>query len=394
VALGLLAVVALLGGAVAVRSAGTGDDGGERSSSPPLTAATTTTLPEATDAELRAAVDEISTEVEDLRGLDFEEPVTVDLASDDEFEQRLLADFDEDADELATAGVLLAAFGLIEPDADVVGAMRELLGGGVVGFYDPETGELVVRGTSLSPYVRVTIAHELTHALDDQHFGLDRPEYDAADDEISYGFSALVEGSASRVERSYREALSDDDRATALAEETELARGVDPSAVPFALVEEIISPYVDGEAFVEALVDDGGQDVLDGAFAEPPTTSEQVLEPDAYLAGEDGVDVAAPAVHAEVLDEGVVGMRTVRAVLAGVLGDAAAGSVASGWGGDRAVIWRDGERSCATMAVEGDRPGDTTSLRVAFETWAEAAPDDRVVRGEGGAPFTVESCAG
>jgi len=394
VALGLVAVVALLGAALAVRSAGTGDDAGERASSPPPTAATTTSLPEATDAELRAAVDDISADVEDLRGLDFQEPVAVDLASDDEFEQRLLEDFDEDADELETAGVLLAAFGLIEPDADVVGAMRELLGGGVVGFYDPETRELVVRGTSLSPYVRITIAHELTHALDDQHFDLDRPEYDAADDETWYGFSALVEGSATRVERAYRQALSDDDRAAALAEETELASGVDPTAVPFALVEEIISPYVDGEAFVEALLDDGGQDALDGAFAEPPSTSEQVLEPDAYLAGEGGVDVAAPAVDGEALDEGVVGMRTVRAVLAAELGDEAAGSVASGWGGDRAVTWRDGGRSCASMAVEGDTAEDTSSLRVAFETWAEAAPDDRVVSGDGGAPLTVESCAG
>ena len=76
---------------------------------------------------------------------------------------------------------------------------------GVVGFYDPETDELVVRGAALTPYVRTTIAHELVHALDDQHLDLDRPEYDEADDEIGFGFSSVVEGNARRVENAYRE---------------------------------------------------------------------------------------------------------------------------------------------------------------------------------------------
>src|SRR5690606_3408129 len=54
---------------------------------------------------------------------------------------------------------------------------------GVGGFYHKETGELVVRGGEVTPLLRIIIAHELVHALDDQHFELYRPEYDDRDDE-------------------------------------------------------------------------------------------------------------------------------------------------------------------------------------------------------------------
>ena len=101
--------------------------------------------------------------------------------------------------------MFLEGLGLVEPDADLVESMRSLLGVGVVGFYDPETDELVVRGAALTPYVRTTIAHELIHALDDQHLDLDRPEYDEADDEVGFGFSSVVEGNARRIEDAYRD---------------------------------------------------------------------------------------------------------------------------------------------------------------------------------------------
>jgi len=81
----------------------------------------------------------------------------------------------------------------------VVQEERTLLTAGVVGFYDPETKQLVVRGTDTTPFTRRVLAHELTHALDDQHFDLNRQQLDKADDETGFGFSALVEGNARRV---------------------------------------------------------------------------------------------------------------------------------------------------------------------------------------------------
>jgi hypothetical protein len=386
----VLAVVGLVGALVMVRSTGSGTD----EPAPADEAAPTTTGPPASEDEMRAAVDEVSAFVEDERGLAFESPVDVELVGDDEFERRVLEDFDEDADELEATGVVLAALGLVDPGVDVVAAMRALTGGGVVGFYDPETAELVVRGTAITPYVRAVMAHELTHALDDQHFGLDRPDLEDAEDESYFGFAALVEGNARRVENAYMDSLSEADQRAALAEQFELVGNVDLSSIPFVLVEQISAPYELGEGFVEAVLADGGQERLDDAFAAPPTTSEQVVEPGTFLAGEGAVPVAAPAVTGEVIEEGALGQVLITQVLEGELGQDEVAEAAAGWGGDWGVAWRDGDRRCLTASIVGDTPPDTAALASAFTDWAAAHGDATVTPAAGDAPFTVEACAG
>ncbi|MGH9193089.1 MAG: hypothetical protein ACRDZ0_11545 [Acidimicrobiales bacterium] len=354
----------------------------------------------ATEAELRSAVDEISAIVESERGLAFTEPVHVELAGEGEFQRRLLEDFDEGVEELRETEVLLKAFGLVEPDVDLVEAMRTLLGAGVVGFYDPETDELVVRGTALTPYVRTTIAHELTHALDDQRFDLDRPEYDDADDEIDFGFTALVEGNARRVEDAYLAGLSDQEQLDAAAEELSLGSGIDLGDVPLVLVDLISAPYGLGHDFVDELIDDGGQEALDAAFGAPPRTSEQVIDPATYKAGEGGIAVPVPAVAGQVVDEGVAGQFLIQVVLADPLDGDRAREAAGGWGGDRVVAWRDGERPCATLAAVGDDPSETAELRGAFEDWADergatgtGTGPDVTIASTGDGPVTVQACA-
>jgi hypothetical protein len=356
--------------------------------------------PPASAAEVRAAVDEISGVVEAERGLAFTEPVDVELAGEGEFQRRLLHDFDEGVDELRETEILLKAFGLVEPDVDLVEAMRTLLGAGVVGFYDPETDELVVRGTALTPYVRTTIAHELTHALDDQRFDLDRPEYEDAKDEIDFGFSALVEGNARRVEDAYLAGLSDEEQRDAAAEELSLGGGLDLGDVPLVLVDLISAPYALGHDFVGQLLDDGGQEALDAAFGAPPRTSEQVIDPATYEAGEGGIEVSVPAVSGSVVDEGVAGQFLIQLVLAEGLDAGRAREAATGWGGDAVVAWRDGQRPCATLVAVGDDSGETSELRGAFEEWAaERGPagtgtgPDVTIAPNGDGPVTVQACA-
>ena len=392
VVVALLAVIALLASMFLVRSAssGTGEgDGGDRQATP------TTEPPEpATEAEIDAAVAEISEFVAVEAGLDFLAPVTVELEGEGAFQQRLLADFDEDADELRKTEVILTALGLVDPDLDLVESMRSLLGGGVVGFYDTETDELVVRGAALTPYVRTTIAHELTHALDDQHHDLHRPAYDDAADEVSFGFSAVVEGNARRIEGAYLASLDEDERRQAAEEELALGGGVNLDRTPLILVDLIGAPYTLGEPFVDAVVADGGDAALAAAFADPPRTSEQVFDPDRFLAGEEAIDVPVPQVPGEVVDEGSLGQLLVLLVLADELGIETARIAATGWGGDWGVVWRDGDRSCVTANLVGDDVGETEEMRQAFERWAEAHEGAQVVPTGAGGPFTVESCAG
>ena len=344
-----------------------------------------------TQAELEAVVAEISSFVEQAEGLTFREPVDVELVGEGDFQDRLLSDFDEDVDTLRQDEVLYTALGLIPPELDMVEAMRSLLGAGVVGFYDPETKELVVRGAGLTPYVRTTIAHELTHALDDQHHDLDRPEYDDAQDEIGFGFSAVVEGNARRVEGAYKDSLSDDDQVRAEAEELALALNFDFGSIPMVLVQLLGAPYELGQPLVQQIVEDRGNEGLAAVLADPPHTSEQVIDPDAYEAGEAAVDVPHPEPGGTLVDEGLVGELLIQMVLAPEIGGHDAGQAAVGWGGDWAVTWQDGDRSCAAVTIVGDDTGETEELRQAFDHWADGR-DGVTIPPSGGGPFTVQSC--
>jgi len=69
---------------------------------------------------------------------------------------------------------VLKALRLIADKVDL-GEVAKKQAGDVVGFYDDHKKSLYVRGVDPTPFAKEVIVHELTHALDDQHFGLDHP---------------------------------------------------------------------------------------------------------------------------------------------------------------------------------------------------------------------------
>jgi hypothetical protein len=366
----------------------------------------TTTTPDApTEAELNEAVAEAKAFVEEERGLTFKSEVPVELLADEAFVDRLMEDFDAETEaEMAEAAVIYEALGIIEPGTDLFTAMKEALGGGVIGFYDPEVGNLVVRGAALTPMTRVTLVHELTHALDDQHFELDRPQYDDAGtgdhdgdglpDEITFGFSAVVEGNASYVEDAYVETFTDEEQEQ--YDEEQMAMSGEIPDVPEFLLQEVSLPYLLGPDLIGALYDDGGQERVDAAFAEPPSTSEGVFHPDKFLDGETAVEVPKPEADpgTEVIwsDESFGEVATMMLLLLELDADTAT-EASEGWGGDRLVTWRDGDRSCVRANVVGDTPEDTEQLHGAWTEWSESAAVDATVDGlNGDDPFGVTSC--
>jgi hypothetical protein len=264
--------------------------------------------------------------------------------------------------------------GLVPPGTDLAAAVDQLLGVGVLGFYAPETTELVVRGGELTPYTRQTVAHELTHALDDQHFDLDRPELDDASDESSFGFTAVVEGSATRVEDAYESSLSSADRARLRDEERSFGADVDLTGIPFVLLAQLQAPYEFGPILVDEIVDEQGEEGLTAALTRPPTTSEQVLHPDAYLDGEGAVPVAPPPAEGEVIDQGTFGERMLGIVVTNGSGLGEPGLV-DGWGGDQYVAWaRPDGSTCIRVDVAADTPGDRGDLESALRDAARFVP--------------------
>jgi hypothetical protein len=245
----------------------------------------------------------------------------------------------------------------------------------------------VVRGRDTSPYVRSVLAHELTHALQDQQFDLDRPELDRRSDEESQAFTGLVEGDAVRIQERYVGSLpAAEQRAVAREEQSFVGEGPD---VPSVLINLLVFPYRTGPPLVQALLGAGGQARLDAAFTTPPVSSEQLLHPQRFLDGDNPKPVTAPPSGGRVIDKGVFGELGFLLLLAPELGAAPATRASEGWGGDRYVAWRDGSRTCVRIATVMDTDADRVELLAALRRWA-ARHDDVTVSDSG--PIILTSC--
>lgn len=354
----------------------------------PAPAGESTTTTAASPSEFDQAVADLEAFVAEARGLPFKRKVKVTLLDDAAFRARLKEESEVDREELAKTTKILRALDLVEEDVDLEAAHAALLGAAVLGYYDYDKDELVVRGAGLTPGVRQTLVHELTHALQDQHFELDRPELDDRDDEAASAFSGLVEGDARRIEGEYRETLSRAEQRQ--AERQTSSAEIDPD-VPRVLLESLAFPYIFGPDFVDEVMEEGGEGRLNEAFATPPTTSEHILHPEKYLQGEAPKSVAEPAAEGEVFDRGVVGEFW----LALILGDDVSGAdlrrAINGWGGDRYVAWDAEGRSCVRATFEMDTQRDNDELRTVLRTWADKH-DGATVTGAATAPVTLTSC--
>jgi hypothetical protein len=373
---------------IATDSGSTGTDSSSSDSGGSNSASSSSSEP-----DLDTAVQDIQAFVERERGLKFKTDVNVQLANDDELAQMLDKEFSEEQAGLLESQEVLRAVGLIPPTFDLVQAERKLLNSSVLGFYDPETKQLVVRGTEVTPFVRETLAHELTHALDDQWFGLNRPQLDNADDETGFGFTALVEGDATRVEEAYLSSLSSSERADAAKEQQDLLLAhPEIFTLPQVLLDIMQEPYTDGPVLVKDVLDAGQREGLDAAFQQPPTTSEQVIDPTKFLDGEGALPVAPPAADGTVSNKGVLGAFMFEEILLGSLRTSDIDEAIAGWGGDSYVTWVDASgKTCLRDSFVGDTPDDTQQLAQALNQWA---PDvNATVTAPAGQPGTVTVCS-
>jgi hypothetical protein len=278
---------------------------------------------------------------------------------------------------------LLALLGLLPPGTDLGEAAASTYGDGVAGYYDPRSGRMrVVQGAQTANRVlyELTVAHELTHALEDQRFGFDLERL-AAGDDAALAYTALIEGTATVLMYRYVERRFG-------AEET--FGGIAASAfgptgdLPPFLMAQLLFPYTGGEAFVSRLLELGRGDwtVVDAALrVRPPSSTEQVMHPQAYLEADepDRVSVRGPVA---ALGEGWRPLRnaTLGEWLTGRLlaraGGTAAGDAAAGWGGDRSVLLRRGADRALVARWSWDTPADVQEFTRALRAWGgEGLPD-------------------
>jgi hypothetical protein len=230
-------------------------------------------------SEREAVVSRTMARVEQIRGLEFTDPVPVEVISRAEFRGREVR-FVERRDPRVAAQFWEALF-LVGEDRNATAAVGEVFGGGVVGYYTPSGGgRIVLVSDDDSPRVDTgTLAHELVHALQDQQF--DRASgFDSFDARV--GAQGLTEGDPVTVERTYRTRCAGE--WSCLPGPGGSGSGGEAIARNPGVYLAFVQPYVTGPGFVADLRDrsDGNWTAVNEAYADPPVASEQVIHPGAY----------------------------------------------------------------------------------------------------------------
>ncbi len=347
----------------------------------------------------------VTARVSAVRGLPALRPVPVRILGPDEVAERVgneLADSVAPSDR-ARIDVVFAQVGLVTPGTRLDAATKRLLSTQLAAFYDPRRQELVVArgmlagGGPLGALAggetarEVVLAHELTHALQDQHWGVlpaPRPATDLQTDRV-LARRALLEGDATwaSIATAIDPALADDTRARILTQLDRLPSLLATALpdVPALLRDTLAFQYADGAVFVDRLLARGGWRAIDRAQADPPVSSEQVLHPERYLtAARDqptpvaigGTTELARRGYAPVLGD-TLGELVVRILLERSLPRARAAEVAAGWDGDRLVAFERGTVSLVAWMTAWDTPGDAAEFADAIRM---AAPGARVER--------------
>jgi len=342
--------------------------------------------------EWKQTIGELKEFVETARGLKFKHEVPVVVESAGAFRERLAAEAEEyGMPESADSYIALKALHLVDGDNRMDALEDPLQDGGTLGYYDAYSKRLVVQGDEPSPFVRQILVHELTHALQDQHFNLNRELNDF--DETYLAFESLVEGDATRVENLYLESLSPEERQMAIQEQDIDMSGFGDQAPSRSL--ETLSmlssfPYEVGEQFVLEILAEGGQERLDQAFVSPPTTSEQILHPERFLNLQKPVSVEPPDADRDPDEEGVFGERGLLTLLLRDLPEDQAWEAADGWAGDYFVAWRKSGLNCIRLSLVTDSRTDRQELEAALRAWAAGK---RLVSIHSGRTIQLRSCA-
>lgn len=263
--------------------------------------------------ELFRSVDEILKFASQETALPIHKPVKRRLTSRDEvtaYLEKHMAE-DEDAQRLKRSEAVLKKFGLLPRDFDLGKFLVALLREQVAGYYDPKTKTVNLLDWVDAEQQRPVLAHELTHALQDQSFGLekwmkagtsdlglkkkDATSEDIDKDEEQTARQAIVEGQAMAVLIDYMLAPTGQSLTTSPQIVAALKQGmlvgtadsVQFRNAPIFLKEILTFPYRYGLDFVgEVLVKNGKDKAYTGVLANPPRSTRQIMEPATYLSGE------------------------------------------------------------------------------------------------------------
>lgn len=249
------------------------------------------------NAAIVAATDAVLKETSALRELAILRPVKSGAQSRTDIERMLVKNLDEQTTpaQMHATEVSLRKFGLTPIDFEYRPFIIKLLTEQVAGYYDPKGQEFHLADWLELEGQKPVMAHELTHALQDQHFNLRRFEkWPRGDSDAELAAHALIEGDATLAMTIYMAK----NPMVALAFARSLgATGISSqqfNQAPRALRESLVFPYLQGMEWTRELYKRGGWGLVSKAFTKLPESSEQILHPEKYFNYEHPVKVALP----------------------------------------------------------------------------------------------------
>jgi hypothetical protein len=304
-------------------------------------------------AEFTAAADEVLGQMSEITGLQLVAPLKKTLRSREEIRAYVVQQMNEEKEpgERYAGARSAEAFGLLPKGFEFDNFMIELLTEQIAGLYDPKAHEFYIADWIPLSDQRMVMAHELTHALEDQHFKIeDWVKAVRPNDDAELAREAVLEGSAMAAMLDYLlqgsgrslKDLPDIDPSMLVGDMS--STPTLKKAPPF-LKDVLIFPYLGGMTFTAEVLKPAGWSNLPKLFSKPPASTQQILHPALYRSGKVAAPVKLPALDKLLgadwtkLEENVMGEFGWKEILKQFLGEERAKPLAAAWDGDRYAVF-------------------------------------------------------
>jgi hypothetical protein len=326
-----------------------------------------------------------------LRGLDPKSPIKQGVKNKAEISQFLNERIQEEygKKDLGNEGRMLKRLGLIPADIDYKEFALKLLNEQVGGFYDPIQKTFFIASWLPSADQKPVMIHELTHALQDQYFNVERIQKEdqaAQNEDRALAHEALLEGDATVVMLQYildpmKRHFSEVPN-LAFVMQTQQSKMQSQFPVfkdsPPYLQGLLLFSYGYGAAFLQySWAHNPSWDVVNNIYSDLPASTEQIMHPEKYFANRDvpkPVDASKMAAmlgsNWTVAYKNVLGEFSMGLLLGLHFSEEKARRVASGWGGDQVLLLQNKEgKDAVLVSTAWDTAEDTEKFYAAMDEW-------------------------
>jgi hypothetical protein len=356
--------------------------------SPSLSQTLTASPPRASDkalAEFAAATDEVLEQMSQITGMKLHTPLKKTLRSREEIRAYVLRQMDEDKNprERYADARAAEAFGLLPKGFDIDPFMVDLMTEQIAGLYDPKSGEFYIADWIPVADQKIVMAHELTHALQDQYFRIEQWAKAAHENgDATLARDAVLEGSATAAMVDYMlrdtgysiKNLPNFDPAQFMGD---MAGSPKLQQAPPFIKDTLLFPYLSGLNFTVAALKTSGWSSLPALFDKPPLSTQQILHPALYKSGKVPKTVSVPSFDKQLgpdwerLEEDILGEFGWREVLKQFIDAKSAAALAEAWEGDRYIVYEHKQTKKLMLATRLSLSSEEAAVRF-FGRYSEA----------------------